>query len=72
MTETIFIIGSVTLATKAKQALLSEGIYCRVFKPDVYRRNRGCIYAIAFHPQYQRAVSNTLYRIGIKYEMPEV
>jgi len=68
MASTVFSVGSVTYAIKARKLLRRIGIDAVTVKLDITRAKRGCTHGIEFPSEALLRVVMELKRNGIPYE----
>ncbi len=68
MNTSIFTVGSVTYAVKARKILSRAGISSRLVKVDGGKSRHGCTYGIEFAEEDLLAAVMELKRNGIAYE----
>ena len=68
MPNTVFSVGSVTYAMKARSRLRRLGIEVDVVKLDISRARRGCTHGIEFPSEHLLRVVMELRQNGIPYE----
>lgn len=69
LNTSIFTVGSVTLAVKARKLLARAGIRSRLVKSDTGKNKGGCRYGIEFSTLDFYGVSAELRKNGINYEI---
>lgn len=69
MNTSVFTVGSVTLAVKARKLLARAGIRSRLIKTDAAKSRYGCQYGIEFPTPDFYDVSAELRKNGIAYEV---
>ena len=69
LNTSIFTVGSVTLAVKARKLLARAGIRSRLVKTDAAKTGNGCRYGIEFSTFDFYGVSAELRKNGISYEV---
>lgn len=67
MLSTIFSLGSVTLAMKARRIMLHAGIPARVIKVDAAQSRYGCMHGVEVERQYYYDAVRLLRQNGIPY-----
>ena len=65
---TVFTVGSVTLAIKAKKLLARDGIASKLVKADASKSAGGCVYGIEFPTKDLYAVANVLRSANVYYK----
>ena len=71
MKTTVFTVGSVTYAIKAKKLLAREGLTSKLVKADASKAADGCMYGIEFPTKYFYTAANILRSAGIFYRSYE-
>lgn len=68
MKTSVFTVGSVTYAIKAKKLLAREGLSSKLVKADTSKTSSGCEYGIEFLSKDLYAAASILRSAGIYYQ----
>ncbi|MBR2465654.1 MAG: DUF3343 domain-containing protein [Clostridia bacterium] len=68
MKTSVFTVGSVTYAIKAKRLLAREGLTSKLVKTDASKSTGGCAYGIEFPTKDLYAAASIMRSAGIYYQ----
>ena len=68
---TVFAVGSITYAIKAKKLLSSEGIVAKLVKTNPEKTEHGCAYGIEFPQKDLLSAANAMRSANIYYQLYE-